>query len=655
MPKARLLIIAAVVGVLSGLAATLLEWGVQEAISLFIGRFIHVGGSDVLRFHWALLVLPTAAGLFSGLVSLLTDPKLSHGTEAVVRAFHHGGGVLSLKDSAIKGTAAVAVIGCGGSAGPEGPIAAIGAAIGSALGIRLSLRERRILLLAGCGGGVGAIFHCPLGGALFATTILYSDLDIEADALLLSLIASVVSFATFKAFWGYETPLLRGTDALGFRVGDLAAYAVLAILCAAGAALFRCSYDGVRRWRRLLPRWLAPALGGLLVGAVALAVPQVMDARYVFIQGWLDGSLLRGDSAWSSWVMLLAIISAAKCVATGLTVGSGNAGGLLGPTVFIGGAVGALTGAVLEAVFPGLVPEDLRRALVPAGMAGLLAASMRVPLAAIVMVTEMTASYGLIVPFMLVSGLAYFLGRRWGINPEQVGERTASPAHAGEALVTLLESARAGDFADKAWPFVVDPLCSRGELASRLPSGTRPTFAVVENGRLRGVLSARDLAEGTGQTAGTLMTRDPIVIHSEESLYEALDIFLEHRLDVLPVVDEGAFVGMLTRRVILKALHDGVTRERQHLLREHPGITALAQEHELEGLLAGLPDSRRGIVQRLPAPPQAVGRSLREVDFRSRFGAQVIAVLTRGGEVLAPPDPVRPLQSDDVLIVLAAR
>ncbi|MFN3486395.1 MAG: chloride channel protein, partial [Planctomycetota bacterium] len=387
--------VAAIAGVGSGLAATLLEGGLHWAIPRFIGQFTHVGGSEVLRFHWALLVLPTAAGLFSGLVSLLTNPKLSHGTEAVVRAFHHGAGVLSLKDSIIKGTAAVVVIACGGSAGPEGPIAAIGAAIGSTLGAGLSPRERRIVLLAGCGGGVGAIFHCPLGGALFATTILYRDLDIEADALLLSLIASVVSFATFKAFWGYETPLLRETGALGFRVGDLAAYAALAILCAAGAALFRYSYDAVRRSRRRLPPWLAPAVGGLLVGAVALVVPQVMDARYVFIQGWLDGSLLRSDRTWSSWVVLLAIISAAKCVATGLTVGSGNAGGLLGPTVFIGGSLGALAGALLEAVFPGMVPEDLRRALVPAGMAGLLAASMRVPLAAIVMVTEMTGSYGL--------------------------------------------------------------------------------------------------------------------------------------------------------------------------------------------------------------------------------------------------------------------
>jgi CIC family chloride channel protein len=662
----RLLAYSAIVGVLSGLAAAGLEWALHAAVGAGIGRLSVDGPRFFPKFHWMIVVLPVAGGLLSGLVGLL-GPRQS--TDDVVRAFHFGGGEMSLRHASVNAAASVGVIGCGGSVGPESPIAALGAAVGSTLSrlVNLGARERRLLLLAGCGGGVGAIFHCPLGGALFATTILYRELDIEGDALLPSLITSVVSFATFTAFWGHGKPLLRGTDALTFgRWTELPAYALLALFCAAVAIfLYYClRVSAGLRQRLKLPRWLTPMIGGLLVGGVALVVPQVMDARYGFIQKMLDGTHLAAESrTWLTWALFASIVVGAKCVATALTVGSGNHGGLLGPTVFIGGAVGAATGALLEVVFPGLVPEPLRRALIPLGMAGMLAASWREPLAAIVMVTEMTGSFGLVVPLMLVSGVAYYAGRRWGLSQEQVGSPSDSPVHAGEAVVNLLDTWRAKDFVERAWPFVVSPSTTLPEMVAKMPPGSRPTFAVVEGGRVAGVVSTQDVAEaaGTAMTtsivAADLMDAEAVTVREEDDLYGTLEVFLREGVDVLPVVGGGdsQFVGMLTRGAIVAALQARMSEQRAHLLREHAPIAMLAGETQIEQMISELPAARRGTVQRMAVPEEIAGRSLRECDFRRRFGRDVIAVQTGSGEVIAPPDPGRALAGDDVLIVLEGK
>lgn len=145
-------------------------------------------------------------------------------------------------------------------------------------------------------------------------------------------------------------------------------------------------------WASWLPRWLAPVLGGLGTGALACLLPQVMDARYAFIQGIMDVRFFGdGVTNWWWWAGLFGAVTLAKCVATSLTVGSGAAGGVLGPSLFIGGTTGAFLGAILEVLWPGTFPEPLRQSLIPVGIGGILAACMRAPLAAIIMVAEMTA------------------------------------------------------------------------------------------------------------------------------------------------------------------------------------------------------------------------------------------------------------------------
>jgi len=670
-PWARPMALAAVTGLVAGLAAAAMEWGIEEGFELLAGRFVQADRPELFQFRWPVLLLPAAGGLASGLMIMLLSPKaIGHGTSTLTRAFHHGHGAMPLQPAATAAGGAVLVIASGGSAGPEGPIAALGAAVGSSFGrlFRVTPRERRVLLVAGCAAGVGAIFRCPLGGALFAVSILYSEPDYETEAIIPSFVASVIGYSTFMALMGYGHYLLSDANKLRFSSPlELVPYAVLGPLCGAVSILFCLCFDLVER--RIVPmlgarRWLSAALGGLATGTLACLVPAVMDSRYQFVQAAMDGRLFSGQAAgWGHWVLLFGLVVVAKCLATACTVGSGAAGGILGPSVFLGGAVGALLGAICEALWPGTFPEPLRQALIPVGMGGVLAASMRVPLAAIIMVTEMTGSYGLIVPLMVVCVTSYIVGRRWGLNPEQVPTAAESPVHAADAIVHFLESWCVRDFTERDWPYVVRSNTSLGEIVQRVEPGTQPTFAVVEDGSLCGVISLPDLQRylDDGQLARIvlavdIMTEDVTTVVPDDDLYHALELFRLENHNVLPVVSDKTtrrWLGMLTRRRIFEAISERVERARRLVLEEFEGLVPIDQEAQLDTLLRAVAPRAAARVERLMVPLAALGQSLRESDFRNRFGVNVIAIELPDGTWECPPDLDRPLEATYRLIVIS--
>lgn len=663
--------LGAVAGVLGGLAAAAFEWGLVVGSQYLAGRFTHLGAGGVLKFHWAVLLLPALGGLVSGIAtSLLCPLAVGHGTDLLVRAFHQDMGRLPFKGAFVKGIAAVWVIACGGSAGPEGPIAAMGAAIGSLLGrvFHVTPREQRILLIAGCGAGIGAIFQCPLGGALFAASILYREPEFEAEAIVPSVVSSVLGYSVFTSVWGMGAHMLHGASNLRFASPlELIPYALLGLLCGAVSIFFSLCMRFMERGvvpRLPLPRWLIPCVGGLATGALACLLPQVMDGQYIFVQRAMNGEVLSdvGPTGWWWWACMFGAVLLVKCIATSLTVGSGASGGVLGPSVFIGGVTGAFLGALCEVVYPGAFPESLREALIPVGMAGVLAACMRTPLAAIIMVTEMTGSYGLIVPLMVVCITAYVVGRDWGLNHEQVRGAAESPAHAGDAVVHMLESWRVGQLMDRDWPATVTPDTTLAELVRQAEYGTTPVFAVTEGPRLVGLISALDIHRvmdepglANAVIAADMMTERMPTLYSDQSVYETLNAFTRSRLDALPVVSRGPakrWLGMLTRERVFRAVRSQVEDMQRSVMREHDGLAAMQREGQLQELVAGLAPAQRHEFRRLFVPLQAVGKSLREADFRKNFGAQVIAVEQADGAIQCPPDIDAPLRTDQRLIAL---
>lgn len=654
----RLFGLSVLVGILSGFAALGLEEALHLGSHYLVGRFADPASPAVLRWDWRILLLPALGGLFSGVVvQLAFRQKMAHGTDLLTRAFHRGLGALPLKGPLVKAAAAVGVISSGGSAGPEGPIAALGAGIGSSTArvFGTSPRERRIMLVAGCAAGIGAVFHCPLGGALFATGVLYSEPEFEAEAMVPSFIASVVGYSVFQSFQEtFGVPLLGFANVLKFESAyELFAYALLIPLCALSSVFLAKTLRAVERARRKLkrvPPFLLPALGGLATGILACALPQVMDGRYEFVRGALDGALFEqaADFSWKTWALLFGAVVIAKCVATSLTVGSGASGGVLGPAVFIGGVVGAFLGASLEAFVPYRISEPLRQSLIPVGMAGVLAAGMRTPLAAMVMVAEMTGGYGLIVPLMFVCVSSYTLGRRWGLNDEQVRTSADSPAHAADAMIHVLESLRVSDLMERDWKPVAKPSDSLREMVQQIEPGTRPVFAVAENGNLVGLISVPDIRRIMDEPmladvviASDMMTEKLETIPADATAYDALSAFGQNRHDVLPVVspkDGGRWVGMLARASVFSALQKRIEETQELVMREHIGLRALDHEGKMQQLAMAVSPVKTDRVQRLMVPLDAVGQTIRQADMRKRFGIHVVGIELPDGNLQFPPD-----------------
>ncbi len=657
-----------VVGVLAGLIAAALEHALHFGATHLVGRFTHVADPKVFEFRWGVLLMPMIGGVITGVLLHLLAPGMQvSGVAQVTRAFHRTMGRLGLRRPIVAGLGATATISFGGSAGIEGPITSLGAAIGSAFGrfMPLTAQDRRVLLVAGAAAGAGAMFRCPLGGALFATSILYRDPEFEGDALVSSVVASVMGYSTMMLFHPAEA-LFPGVSELSFdSPAELLPYAILGPLCGVMSILFAICVTTVTRaaQRSKLPAWSKPALGGLATGAIACLLPQVMDGRYEFFRNALDGSLYGGaDPEIWRWAGLFAAIAIGKCVATAFTVGSGAPGGVVGPSVAIGGATGAALGMLVIGLFPGAYDADLRDSLIPVAMGGVLAATEGAPLAAVVMVTEMTQSYGLIAPSMLVCVSSYLVGRRWCLNHEQVRSVAESPAHAADPIVHMLETWRVDQLMERDWSLTIGPNEGLDELAEQIEPGTRPVFAVSREGRLEGLISVPDICEIATEhgLAGLLVASDVmtpfrqlLTVRADDDLYSALTLFQRTGHDVLPVVGRrGEWLGMLSRRRVTAALREQLSETRASVLEEHRGLAAISRDLQMQQLMlmAGPASSDR--VQRLFVPIDLIGQTLRTSDFRQRYGATVIAIETPDNAFQCPPDLDLPLHTGLRLLVI---
>jgi CBS domain-containing protein len=277
------------------------------------------------------------------------------------------------------------------------------------------------------------------------------------------------------------------------------------------------------------------------------------------------------------------------------------------------------------------------------------------------MVTEMTGSYSLIVPSMLVCISAYVVGRRWGMIKEQVRGAAESPAHAGDLVVHTLQSWSVGKLVDRTRATIVAPETSLTELMERIQFGESPVFVVVRRGRLLGLISASDLQRLMDEPmladvviAEDVMRKPDTILDPQENVYRALNELRHSQDGFLPVVDPQTqrFLGVMTREGVAKAVRGQIRRLRGSIMREHSGLIAIEQEGQLHELVSGVaPEGEYG-VRRFLVPLQAIGRSLREADFRREFGVQVIAIELADGSIQCPPDIDAPLRTEQRLVAL---
>ena len=436
----RLLLYAAVIGVFGGLGAQIFVWMLNWGERIFMGGIAAYvpPASGVLHpvphfGPWGIWLIPvatTAGGLICGLLVYSTAPEAEgHGTDAAVAAYHFRGGKVRPIVPVVKAVASAITIGSGGAAGREGPTAQISGGAASVFCDLLHLpdSERRVLVLAGMAAGLSAIFRSPLGMAIFAAEILYFGLASEFEVLPFTLVAAVVAYAVNGFFVGWAPIFLLSTTLTFTRPIELVAYALLGVVAGIVGAIEPTIFYGIRDiFRRLrVPNHIKPAIGGLLMGLLALVLPQTLATGYGWVQMAMTGGLIGH---------LLIVLALAKILGMSLTISSGGSGGVFGPNVYIGAMVGGWVAFIADKWFPAahLVPA----AFVVVGMGAVFAGTARAPLATLIMVAEMTGGYGLIVPSMLATSLSFVVQRTVGarfryprLYEAQVEGRLDSPVH----------------------------------------------------------------------------------------------------------------------------------------------------------------------------------------------------------------------------------
>ena len=514
------------------------------------------GDSDFAR-PWAIPLLVAAGGLVSGLLVFVFAPEAEgHGTDAAIEAVNTNPRMIRMRAVIVKLVASAITIGSGGSAGREGPTAQISAGVGSYLArtLALSPRDGRIAVAVGIGSGIGAIFGTPLGGALLCGAIVYKD-DFEFEAIVPGLFTSIVAYAVYGSFLGFD-PLFgyAASDYYFHEPLQLVWFAVIGLLAGViGVAFSRFFYLAVDVTHRLPgSRIVKPAVGGLLVGLLALVLPEILGSGY----GWVQHGLNRDDLlAMPLWLVL--VLPAAKIVATSLSIGSGGSGGIFGPGLVIGAFTGAAVWRILEPFAPAV--PDSPAPFVIVGMMACFGSIARVPLAVMLMVAEMTGSITILAPAMIAVGLAYLVVRASGdtIYRSQLTNRDEARAARMKRELPLLRRVAVSDA--MVSPRLVFTVDTPGEAAlAALTEESLPGAPVVdENGRFLGTIALADLPAPIRRHLD--YAAPTVSVHA--TLDEAVDGLPEgHRW--LTVVDDDRCVrGIVGIREIVHGYHRAVAAD----------------------------------------------------------------------------------------------
>ena len=563
---AGLVAFAMLIGAGAGLGAVVFRYLILGFTELFTGTADY---SDAGRAPhpllpalgpWFLLLTPIVGGLLYGpLVHRFAREARGHGVPEVMLAVARNEGRIPARVALVKSLASALCIGSGGSVGREGPIVQIGSALGSSIGEWLRVPPHRLRLLVACGaaGGISATFNAPIAGVFFALEIILRSFSGEAFGIVV--LSSVTASVVGRAFLGNTPFLTLPTFAVHSPVEYLA-YAALGLLAGLlGWAFARVLYlvEDACDWAWRGPEWLRPAAGGLLLGALLLAVPQMYGVGYPVLQNGIEGRYAIG---------FLLVLLVAKMLATSLTIGIGGSGGVFAPSLFIGAMAGTAFGLTVQALFPTLGISPGAYGLI--GMAAVFAGASHAPIAGLVIVFELTGQYSIILPLMaavaLATGISHLVSRRTiytlkllrrGIDVDPIPEP--------DLLRTLTV---ADAMHDPPAPLIAT--ADRHTITTHLGRSRYAAAPVTSDNRYIGVVSATDadVSDNPAATAGDLCVPAP-PLQPEATLHDAMPLLHQHNDTGLPVLSggDGLVVGWLDHRDVLAAYaqaHDRPTAAR---------------------------------------------------------------------------------------------
>ena len=635
------LILGVLIGTMAGVGAIVFYEALLACTHFFLGTLAgyHVptpvgeGGhraSASFTRPWALPLVVGLGALLGGIIVFRFAPEAEgHGTDAAISAVHHNPRGIRFRAVIVKIVASALTIGSGGSGGREGPTGQISAGFASLLARELDLSpgDARIAVVTGIGSGIGAIFGAPLGGAVLATEILYRD-DFDAEALLPSFVASLVGYIIFGSVVGF-TPLFGFAGSYHFsNPTQLVWFALIGVLGGLIGILYAKSFYGISDLfgHLALPRWAKPAIGGVIVGLIALAIPEVLGTGYGWIQEGLGHQLL----TLPLWIVL--VLPFARILATGLSIGSGGSGGIFGPGMIIGAFIGASVWRLLEPVVPSMGHNPAPYVII--GMMCCFGGISRAPLAVMLMVAEMTGSLSILGPAMIAVGLAWFIVHRSDDTIYRSQLRTRADAPAQRLLIGM--------------PVLANVPVRQAMAAPRLviPGGT--SVEAAQDALAHGRLTGAPVVDSNGRFEGT------ISLGSLQASKGPRDHRLESFVDVTaPTVSDSAHLDVAV---------DAITTSTQHwvsvLDSERNVVGTVATSDVVRGYRLGLLASLQKVNADGDAPgadrvvigagSPLAGQSLNNADLPISI---IVTTIQRNKDLVVPTGSTR-LQAGDELIVL---
>lgn len=562
-------ILATLVGVVTGFGAVFFRWIIGIFQSLFFG-----GGARYLGFlgDYYIILLPAVGGIIVGLIVYYGAREAKgHGVPEVMEAVAIRGGRIRPRVAVVKALASSICIGSGGSVGREGPIVQIGSSAGSAIGqwLRLSDDWVRTLVACGAAGGIAATFNTPIGGVFFALEVILGRFLTPRFGFVV--ISSVAANAISHIFLG-DQPSFGMINYSMISYWELLTYAVLGVLAGLVALafvrlLYKCE-DLFDSWR--IPDYVKPAIGGIVVGLIGLYSYDLLGVGYgeVFWESTMSAEqALAGEIALQSLAILLVL----KIIATSVTIGSGGSGGIFAPSLFIGSMLGGLFGTIAHQLFPSAVASSGAYSLV--GMAAVFAGAARTPITSIIMLFEMTRDYTIILPLMIAVVISFIVFR--ALSPETI--YTMKLVRRGIDIHQLqqaspMRTVTVGQVMTRNFPSVL-PSMTVEELIARLRrTGHHGHSIVDEDGKFYGMVTLSDveavMSRGDNPanlTVADIASKSLIVAYPDQYLHDVLVQLSSREVGRIPVVDRNdpkRLLGVLRRHDIIRAYAKTVTQKR---------------------------------------------------------------------------------------------
>nr|WP_282580100.1 chloride channel protein [Natroniella sulfidigena] len=559
-----MVILGAIVGVVGGVGAVIFYSSINIVQEIFFGPDVADGLLDVVRgLPWYYrIIAPAVGGLIVGpLINYLAPELKDNGVSAVMEAAALKGGKIRARVAPFEAIASAITIGTGGSAGSEGPVVQIGGAIGSFFGqlFKLSPEKVEALLGAGVAAGIGATFNSPLGGVIFSLEIILRDVKVSNFTPIV--VSSVAGTGIAKVLLGTRGAIFDVPQHTLVSLWEVIPYLLLGIIAAFVAILFQNSLYSFKGFFKKLPLAdsIKPAIGGLLVGIMALAVPEVYAIGYSIMEEALHGRLP---------LQTAIILVFAKILATNLTLGSGGSGGDFAPSLFIGAMLGSAYGIMVHSLFPTVTAGASSYAVI--GMGAVFAGAAHAPLTSIIILFELTQEPEIILPLMLSCIISTVVASHIqkqniyttkffdkgldidAIEKEKVLKNVQVDDVMNNDPITMTRNdtiKEAKEVFDKtlySWLPVVD-------------EATDELIGMLNHHR---VFKYWDVRQEVGETVQKLTFPSPGVIYKDDNLLNAMQIMNKVKLQKIPVVeDEESYklIGVLRQEDITTAYQDNVS------------------------------------------------------------------------------------------------